>query len=274
VREEEVFGFLGPNGAGKSTTIRLVMDTIRPTRGAARVLGRDAHSESVSIKRDVGYLPGEIPDFGTLRGSEVVGYMAGLRRISPARRVAELCERLDIDLAQRFRDYSRGNKQKIGVVLAFMHDPRLLILDEPTSGLDPLVQQEFYGLVRAARERGATVFLSSHVLSEVEHICERAAIVRAARLVQVVELTELHHLRLHHVEIEFSGDPPARRLQTIAGVEDVGIDGNTIRCSLRGSFEPLIDALSGAGVVNLTSHEPTLEETFLSFYRSAKSPES
>jgi ABC-2 type transport system ATP-binding protein len=123
VREEEVFGFLGPNGAGKSTTIRLLMDTIRPTRGTARVLGRDAHSESVSIKKDVGYLPGEIPDFGTLRGSEVVGYMAGLRRISPARRVAELCGRLDLDLAQRFRDYSRGNKQKIGVVLAFMHDP-------------------------------------------------------------------------------------------------------------------------------------------------------
>ena len=151
-----MFGSWGPTAPGSPRPSDSLMDTIRPTRGTARVLGRDAHSESVSIKKDVGYLPGEIPDFGTLRGSEVVGYMAGLRRISPARRVAELCERLDIDLAQRFRDYSRGSKQKIGVVVAFMHDPRLLILDEPTSALDSLVQQEFYGLVRAARDARAT----------------------------------------------------------------------------------------------------------------------
>lgn len=272
VRGGEVFGFLGPNGAGKSTTIRLLMDMIRPTRGSARILGHDSRADSVEIKKVVGYLPGELPDFGALRGSEVVGYMAGMRRIDVGDRVAELCERLQLDLSQRFRDYSHGNKQKVGIVVAFMHDPRLLILDEPTGGLDPLIQQEFYALVQSARQGGASVFLSSHVLSEVEQVCDRAAIIRKARLVQVVELSELHRLQLHHIEIEFSENPPVERLRAVPGLENIELEGRSLRCILRGPFGPLVDALAGANVVSLTSHEPTLEETFLGFYRAEDTP--
>jgi ABC-2 type transport system ATP-binding protein len=179
---------------------------------------------------------------------------------------------LGLDLGQRFRDYSRGNKQKLGLVLAFMHDPRLLILDEPTSGLDPLVQQEVYALLRESRDRGATVFLSSHVLSEVEHVCQRAAIIRDARLVRVLALHELHDIRLHRVEIEFAGAPPLQRLRTVDGIEHVEIDGTHVRCVLRGAFCSLVVALGGTGVVNLSSHEPTLEETFLGYYRSPDTP--
>ncbi len=165
---------------------------------------------------------------------------------------------------------SRGNKQKIGLLLAFAHDPQLLILDEPTAGLDPLMQQQFYDLVRETRESGATVFLSSHVLSEVQEICERAAIVREGRLVQVIEVSELHQIRLRRVEIMFAQPPDERRLRQVPGLEDVAVDGVSARCIVRGSFELLADALAGMRVVDLTSHEPTLEETFLDVYRSER----
>ncbi len=270
VREGEIFGFLGPNGAGKSTTIRLLMDMIRPTRGSARLLGLDAHQDSVVLKRRVGYLPGELPDFGRMRCAEIVGYVMGIRRIDVTGRISKLCDRFAIDLSPRFQELSRGNKQKIGLLLAFAHDPQLLILDEPTAGLDPLMQQQFYDLVRQTRESGATVFLSSHVLSEVEEICERAAIVREGRLAQIIELSELHQIRLRHVEIVFERPPDEQRLREVPGVEDIAVDGASARCVLRGSFEPLADVLAGMQVLDLTSHEPTLEETFLDVYRSAR----
>ena len=268
VEQGEIFGFLGPNGAGKSTTIRLLMDMIRATRGSARILGHDSSSESVAIKKIVGYLPGEFPDFGRMRGGEVVGYMAGMRRIRADARVTEVSDRLHLDLSQRFRAYSRGNKQKLGLVLAFMHDPDVLILDEPTGGLDPLMQQEFYAIVRSARDAGATIFLSSHVLSEVEHICERAAIIRDARLVRVLALKELHDLRTRRIEIVFSDATAIDRVRSTPGVDNVEVDGSWIRCNVRGPIQALIDSIAGAGVVDLTTHEPTLEETFLRLYRA------
>lgn len=270
VREGEVFGFLGPNGAGKSTTIRLLMDMIRPSRGSARLLGLDSHEDSVALKKRIGYLPGELPDFGRMRCAEIVGYVMGMRRIDVTGRITQLCDRFAIDLSPRFQELSRGNKQKIGLLLAFAHDPQLLILDEPTAGLDPLMQQQFYDLVRETRESGATVFLSSHVLSEVQEICERAAIVREGRLVQVIEVSELHQIRLRRVEIMFAQPPDERRLRQVPGLEDVAVDGVSARCIVRGSFEPLADALAGMRVVDLTSHEPTLEETFLDVYRSER----
>ena len=268
VREGEVFGFLGPNGAGKSTTIRLLMDMIRPTRGSARLLGLDAHEDSVALKKSVGYLPGELPDFGRMRCAEIIGYVMGMRRIDATDRVGQLCDRFAIDLSPRFQELSRGNKQKMGLLLSFAHDPHLLILDEPTGGLDPLMQQQFYELVRETRERGGTVFLSSHVLSEVGEICERAAIVREGRLAQVIELSDLHEIRLRHIEIVFAQPPDEHRLRQVPGIEDVVVDRTFTRCVLRGSFEPLADALAGMGVLDLTSHEPTLEETFLDVYLS------
>src|SRR5438132_1583188 len=184
VSQQEVFGFLGPNGAGKSTTIRLLMGLIRPTAGSAHIFGLDCIRDYVEVKKKVGYVPGEMPQFGSLRGSEVVAYLGGMRGGADVRLVRGLAERFNLDLSRRYREYSSGNKQKLGIVLAFMHRPQLLILDEPTSGLDPLIQQEFYALLNEAREGGATVFLSSHILSEVERACDRVGIVRAGRLGQ------------------------------------------------------------------------------------------
>ena len=265
----EVFGFLGPNGAGKSTTIRLLMGLIRPSGGAARVFGLDCWREAVAAKRRVGYVPGELPDWGGLRGDEVVATLAGLRGGVEAGRVRDLCARLGLDLGRRWREYSRGNKQKLALVVALMHRPDLLILDEPTSGLDPLNQQTFYALVREARDRGASVFLSSHILSEVEHVCDRVGIVRGGRLVAVAGLGELHGLRAYRVEIEFAGQgnaPPADAVRAAAGVDRVEVAGQRLACTVRGSFEPLLRALAGHPVLALTSREPSLEEQFLSYY--------
>src|ERR1700724_3525718 len=208
VHEGEVFGFLGPNGAGKTTTIRLLMGLIHQTRGSATIFGLDIHRQAVEVKRHVGYVPGELPQFGGLRGAEIVAYMAGLRGAVDETVVAEICKRFSLDLGPRFREYSRGNKQKLAIVLGFMLRPRLLILDEPTGGLDPLNQQEFYDLCRETREAGATVFLSSHILSEVEHISDRVGIIRDGRLVATLKLSELHELRVHQVEIEFAATVP------------------------------------------------------------------
>ena len=191
VEPGEIFGFLGPNGAGKTTTIRLLMGLIRPTAGSAFVFGLDCTRDAVEVKRKVGYLPGDAPDFGSLRGREVVAYLGGMRGGVDRERVRALARRFDLDLGRRFREYSTGNKQKLGIVLAFMHRPELLILDEPAAGLDPLHRQEFYRLLRESRDDGATVFLSSHVLSEVEQVCDRVAIVRAGRLAHAGRVDEL-----------------------------------------------------------------------------------
>jgi ABC-2 type transport system ATP-binding protein len=190
VSPQEVFGYLGPNGAGKTTTIRLLMGMIRPSGGSAHIFGLECQRDAVQVKRKVGYLPGDIPQFGSLRGSEVVAYLGGMRGGVEPKSVRNIAERFDLDLSRRFREYSSGNKQKLGILLAFMHKPELLILDEPTGGLDPLNQREFYKLLHETRERGATVFLSSHILSEVEHVCDRVGIVRAGRLVKVADIAD------------------------------------------------------------------------------------
>src|SRR2546428_12117210 len=169
VEEGEVFGFLGPNGAGKTTTIKLLMGLIHATKGSATILGLDADRDAVALKHRIGYVPGELPQFGGWRGSEIVAYIAGLRGDVRDREVEAVAKRLDLDLGRKYREYSHGNKQKLALLLAFAPKPALLILDEPTNGLDPLHQQEFYGLVRDARVRGATIFISSHVLSQVGH---------------------------------------------------------------------------------------------------------
>ncbi|MGH7761679.1 MAG: ABC transporter ATP-binding protein [Candidatus Dormibacteraceae bacterium] len=268
VASQDVFGYLGPNGAGKTTTIRLLMGMIRPTGGAAYVFGLDCRRDSVAVKRRVGYLPGDMPQFGSLRGKEVVAYLGGMRGGVDSKTVRTIAGRFDLDLNRRFREYSTGNKRKLGILLAFMHKPDLLILDEPTSGLDPLNQQGFYELLREARDGGATVFLSSHVLSEVEHICDRVGIVRAGRLVRVAELEDLHHIRAYHVEIEFAPGTsvPEAAIRFAGGVEDVTMEGQRARCTVRGSFEPLFDAIRDAKVTDLVSSEPSLEEIFLSYY--------
>jgi ABC-2 type transport system ATP-binding protein len=266
---QQVFGFLGPNGAGKTTAIRCVMGMIRPTSGSAHVFGIDCMRDAVEVKRKVGYLPGDVPQFAGMRGSEVVAYFGGMRGGADPKRVRELAERFDLDLGRRFREYSSGNKQKLGILLAFMHSPELLILDEPTGGLDPLNQQEFYRLLREVRDEGATVFLSSHILSEVEHVCDRVGIVRDGRLVKVADLEELHRIRVHRVELEFAdgADIPEAAIRDADGVQAVTVDGQVVTCTVRGGFEPLLAALHGARVINLVSHEPSLEEFFLEYYK-------
>jgi ABC-2 type transport system ATP-binding protein len=248
----EVFGFLGPNGAGKSTTIRLLMGLIRPTAGSARVFGLDCWRDSVAVKRRVGYVPGELPDWGRLRGDEIVAMLAGLRGGVPAGSVEKLARRLELDLGRPWHEYSRGNKQKLALVVALMHRPDLLILD------------------REARADGAAVFLSSHVLSEVEHVCDRVGIVRAGRLAAVLGLADLRRLRVYHVEIEFAGSPPQEAIRGLAGVEQVTLAGNGMTCTVRGSVDPLLQALSGHTVLSLMSREPTLEELFLRYYAAGE----
>ena len=269
VPPQQVFGFLGPNGAGKTTAIRLLMGMIRPTSGSAFIFGIDCLRDSVEVKRKVGYLPGDLPQFGSLRGREVVAYLGGMRGGADPKIVRGLADRFDLDLGRRFREYSSGNKQKLGIVLAFMHQPELLILDEPTSGLDPLNQQEFYALVREARDAGATVFLSSHILSEVDHVCDRVGILRAGQLVRVFGLEELRHIRLHRVEVQFAAgtDIPDDAVRAAAGVQSVVVEGRTLRCSVQGTFEGLMSALQGATVTDLVSEEPSLEDVFLEFFR-------
>lgn len=274
VSPQEVFGYLGPNGAGKTTTIRLLMGMIHPTGGNAYIFGLDCQRDSVAAKRKVGYLPGDIPQFGSLRGREIVSYLGGMRGGIDPITVRSIAQRFDLDLSRRFREYSSGNKQKLGILLAFMHRPDLLVLDEPTAGLDPLNQQEFYSLLREAREGGATVFLSSHILSEVEHVCDRVGIIRSGRLVRVAQLEDLRHIRVHHVEIEFADGTavPDEKLRAVPGVEDLVVDGHRIRCTVRGAFEGLLDAIRDAHVTNLVSSEPSLEEIFLSYYKEEGPP--
>ena len=270
VTPQQVFGFLGPNGAGKSTTIRCLMGMIRPTNGSAHIFGLDCLRDSVEVKRKVGYMPGDMPQFGSLRGREVVAYLGGLRGNIDTALIRKIAERFDLDLGRRFREYSSGNKKKLGILLAFMHKPDLLILDEPTGGLDPLNQQEFYRLVNETRDAGATIFLSSHILSEVEHVCDRVGIVRSGRLVKVADLDEIHSIRVHRLEIEFAPgtEVPQEAIRSVSGVEDLVVEDNKVTCAVKGTFDPLLKALSGTTVINLVSHEPSLEEVFLTYYRT------
>jgi polyether ionophore transport system ATP-binding protein len=209
VEPGEVFGFLGPNGAGKTTTIRLLMGLIRPSAGSAFIFGLDCIRDAVEVKRKVGYLPGDIPHFGSLRGAEVVAYLGGMRGGVDRERVRALARRFDLDLGRRFREYSTGNKQKLGIVLAFMHRPELLILDEPAAGLDPLNRQELFALLRESRDDGATVFLSSHVLSEVELVGDRVGIVRGGRLARVAHLKEMREPSLESLFLTLFDEPRA-----------------------------------------------------------------
>lgn len=276
VEQQQVFGFLGPNGAGKSTTIRCLMGLVRPTAGSAQIFGLDCLHDYVAVKRKVGYIPGDMPQFGSLRGSEVVAHLGAMRGGADLKVVRSIAERFNLDLTRRYREYSTGNKQKLGIVLAFMHRPPLLILDEPTTGLDPLNQHEFYALLAEARKDGSTVFLSSHILSEVEQACDRVGIIRSGRLVRIADLDELHSIRFHHVEVEFAPgtDVPAAAIKSALGVNDVVVADRVVTCTVRGSFEPLLDAISGVTVTKLVSHEPTLEELFLEYYREGNPTEA
>ena len=270
VREGEVFGFLGPNGAGKSTTIRLLLGFLHPTSGQGRVLGLDIVRDSVAIRRRLGYLPSGIALYDTLTGEQVLDYLCALSGRPPARR-ADLCERLELSprtLKRLVRDYSRGMRQKVGIVQALQHDPELAILDEPTEGLDPLMQRAFYGILDTLKAEGRTIFFSSHVLSEVERVCDRVAIVRQGRLVALEETARLLARRKRNVQIRYDGPPP--RLEAISGVTDVRHGDGRLTCHVEGSIRPFLAALADASVVDLTIEPARLEEAFLELYHEAE----
>ena len=268
INEGEVFGFLGPNGAGKTTTIRLLMALLRADAGTARIADLDCWDQSVEVKRLVGYLPGELALDPNLTGGQIFEYFGHLRGGIDQSYLKQLIERMGLDPTRKFRQYSTGNKRKVGIVQAFMHRPRLLILDEPTSGLDPLNQQEFDRMVNEVRADGRTVFLSSHILTEVEQTCDRVAIIREGRLARVGSVAELKDIKRHEVTITFAGAAPTEAFKSLEGVDQVDAlpDGHTLRLSVSGGLDGVIKAAAQYSVVTLTSQEPSLEEIFLRYY--------
>ncbi len=266
VRRGEVFGFLGPNGAGKSTTISTILDFIRPTRGTATVLGMDSRRDSVAIHRQVGYLPGELAMYEKMTGRELLGYVAALRGVSAESEISSLADRFDLDLDRRIRAYSSGNRQKVGLVQAFMHRPQLLILDEPTNGLDPIVQQEFYTLLREVSDEGGTVFLSSHILPEVERITDRAAIIRKGRLMVVAEIEELKRQAQRRLELTFVNHVDPEVFRGLAAVRDIRADDRTLMLTVVGSVDPVIKTAANYELESVVSHDGDLEAAFLAYY--------
>jgi ABC-2 type transport system ATP-binding protein len=267
VEEGEVYGYLGPNGAGKTTTIRLLLALHRPSAGRAELFGIDAWRDPVAAHRHVAYVAGEPFLWPSLTGAETLEFLARLRGGTDAAYRDALLKRFQLDTSKKVRALSKGNRQKVQLVAAFASRADLLILDEPTSGLDPLMEMAFRETVREAKERGQTVFLSSHILSEVEVLCDRVGILRDGRLVDEGALEDLRHLSAQTVEVTFDG--PAPDLDGLAGVHVVHAGANALRCEVSGGVGPLIAALAEHPVVALTSREPSLEEIFLHHYDSS-----
>jgi ABC-2 type transport system ATP-binding protein len=264
VARGEIVGFLGPNGAGKTTTIRLLLDLARPTAGRAEIFGLDTQRDAVAVHRRVAYVPGEATLWPSLTGSETLHLLGRVHgQVDRAYRDV-LIGRYSLDPAKKVRAYSKGNRQKLSLIAAFMTRADLLILDEPTSGLDPLMEQVFRECMVEAKHRGQTVLLSSHILSEVEMVCDRVAILRKGRLVETGTLAELRHLAALSVEATLSR--PAPDLSRGPGVSHLRVEGNRVRCQVLGSVEPILQALAEAGVEKLLSREPSLEELFLAHY--------
>ena len=266
VAEGEIFGFLGPNGAGKTTTMRVLLDLIRPTSGRATVFGIETTVDPVAIHRRVGYLPGEFDLYDRLTGADTIAYFANLRGGVDRAYVDGLVERFDLDTSRRFHEYSKGNKQKVGLVVALQHRPDLLILDEPTAGLDPLIQQTFFELVRETKADGRTIFLSSHIIDEVDRTCDRVAIIREGRLVQIDRIETIRQLAFHHVELTFAAPVAAEVFSGLPGVQDAETDGHVIRMRVSGRIGGVIAAAAGHGLVDVVSREPNLEDVFLAQY--------
>ncbi|WP_329560535.1 ABC transporter ATP-binding protein [Kitasatospora sp. NBC_01266] len=270
VERGQAFGFLGPNGAGKTTMIRLLLDLIRPTSGSLRVLGADPRDNTRTRGR-IGYLAGDFRIDGRQTGHEALTYLGDLRGGVPAARITELAERLDLDLSRRISTLSKGNRQKVGVVQAFMHTPELLILDEPTSGLDPFLQQRFVEMVQEAGGNGQTVFMSSHVLSEVQQTCRRVGIIREGELVTVADVEELRQSAHRRVEIAFAAELGTEVFDRLPGLRNVTVTGtadggSVLRAILAGSPDALVKAAARFEVTSLLAEEPELEEIFFTFY--------
>lgn len=267
VKEGEVFGYLGPNGAGKTTTIRLLLDFIRPTKGGAKIFDLDTNQYSFQVREYIGYLPGELHLYEKLTGRQHLNFLKNLRGGIDPKKIKGLAERFQADLNVPIRSLSHGNRQKIGIIQAFMHEPALLILDEPTTGLDPLMQIEFSKLVLEAKKGGATVFISSHILPEVEKISDRVGIIREGRLITLETVEKLRAKAARQIEVIFSKPADKTLFSKIDGVQDIEIVNNHLICRVIGSVDKLLKTVSKQEVLNIITHEPDLEEVFLTYYK-------
>jgi ABC-2 type transport system ATP-binding protein len=263
----EVYGFLGPNGAGKSTTIRLLMNFIKPTSGTATILGQDIVNDSVAIKKSVGYLSGDVSMYRKMTGRQFIDYMNDLQPAVSKAYIRELTTRLKADLNMRLGELSRGNRQKIGIIQAFMHQPQILILDEPSSGLDPLMQEVFYELLNESKQRGATVFISSHILSEVQKMCDRVGIIRDGKMVTERNISEMATEAAQTFDITFAGKVPLSELRKVPGVKVVSHNGVDATIHVHGKLAPLFALLSKYDVLKLNARNLDLEEVFMRFYQ-------
>ncbi len=267
VEQGEVFGFLGPNGAGKTTTIRTLLDLLHPSGGSARIFGLDSRRDSVAIRARLGNLPGDFGFGKHTSGREALSLLAHLRGVAGLDRAEDLARRFRVDLARPLGQLSRGNRQKVGLILALFHRPELLIFDEPTSGLDPLMQEEFLALVGEERERGCTVFLSSHELDEVQRVCDRVGIIRDGRLIAVERVADLVGKTQRRVSVEFAEPVDLADLRGCPGVTGVELDGPRVTFRVAGDLDPVVKAISRHTVVDLEFARPTLEEIFLTYYQ-------
>jgi ABC-2 type transport system ATP-binding protein len=265
VKEGEVFGFLGPNGSGKTTTIRILLDFIRASSGRAKLFGMDVHAESIRIKSRIGYLPGEYGMYEKMTADKYLEFLGSLRSDKDPPLKDRLIELFGLDVSRRIKSFSHGNKQKLGLVQAFMHDPELLILDEPTNGLDPLIQQRLYELILELKERGKTIFFSSHVLSEVERVCDRAAILREGKLVALHEISDLKKVRLKTIEITFKQELD-ESIFDVEGVRKIEKNAHTIRLWIDSNINGILRIISQYPIDNISCRDASLEDVFLEYY--------
>ncbi|MCP4084014.1 MAG: ABC transporter ATP-binding protein [Actinomycetia bacterium] len=275
VRQGEVFGFLGPNGSGKTTMIRTMLDEIRPTRGRASILGMDTHQQAVEIRRHVGYVPGDLALYPNLTGHDTLSYFANLRGGVDWAYVESLADRLDADLSKKVGDLSTGNRQKVGLIQAFMSRPEVLIMDEPSTGLDPLMQREYQAMMREVAAEGRTVFLSSHTLSEVQRVADRVGIIRQGRLIAVEEVASLRAKAIRRIELSFERAVDPSVFADVPGVRDLEImNHHQVTVSFDGPMEALLAAATdGHHLVDILTHDADLEEIFLTYYRDTHEPD-
>ena len=264
ISQGEVFGLIGPNGAGKSTFIKLLMDLINPTSGKARIFNLDAQKNSVELKKQIGYLPGELMQFPSVTAGYILNLLMNIRKLDARDYINDLAKRLQLDLTRKFQDLSHGNKQKVGLIQAFMHKPKLLILDEPTLGLDPIIQRELRNLIQESKENGATVILSSHVLTEVESVCSRIGLINDGRVLKEGTMQELKKTRSHIVTAKLIGSLSSRDELEAVGVHNLKIDGQNISFEVHGEIDRALKVLAKYEVIELDSRELSLEEVFFS----------
>lgn len=266
----EVFGFLGPNGAGKSTTIRTILNFIKPSQGSISVFGLDSVKDSVQIKNHIGYLAGDIALYETMTGQQIIDFLSSLGKSTDYKFVKQLANDLEATLDKPIKSLSKGNKQKIGLIQAFMHKPDLLILDEPTSGLDPLMKQVFYDMIKTMQKQGKTVFVSSHDLTEVQKICDRAAFIRGGKLVAIEDIRGAKRLNLRRYSVTFNEKPKKSDFTKVKNVTKVEAQENELLITVRGSVAPLLSALAVHHPIDLTEQETTLEDLFMHFYKGGQ----